>query len=130
MPSFRVLNKEEWSWMLYDVANSAFVLVVVTALMPLYFKDVAAAQLPAATSTAYWAYANGASSLVLALLAPFLGALADYPGRKKRYFTAFLVLGLTATLGLSLPGPGQPFVFPLCPAGLGRGEYLLRLLSG
>ena len=114
MPSFRVLNKEEWSWMLYDVANSAFVLVVVTALMPLYFKDVAAAQLPAATSTAYWAYANGASSLVLALLAPFLGALADYPGRKKRYFTAFLVLGLTATLGLSLPGPGQWQLSLLC----------------
>lgn len=107
MPSFRSLSREEWSWALYDVGNSAFVLVVVTALMPLYFKDVAAVGLPAANSTAYWAYTNGASSLVLALLAPLLGAMADYPGRKKLYFTSFLLFGLCATLALSIPGQGQ-----------------------
>ncbi|NQS72570.1 MAG: MFS transporter [Desulfobulbaceae bacterium] len=107
MPPFHKLSKEEWSWVLYDVANSAFVLVVVTALMPIYFKDVMAPHLPAATSTAYWAYTNGASSLILALLAPFLGALADYPGRKKLFFATFLILGLATTLCLALPNPGQ-----------------------
>ncbi|MDO5675616.1 MAG: MFS transporter [bacterium] len=107
MSPFRSLTREEWSWALYDVGNSAFVLVVVTALMPLYFKDLATASLPAATSTAYWAYTNGASSLVLALLAPLLGALADYPGRKKFYFAVFLLLGLCATLALTIPGQGQ-----------------------
>ena len=48
------MTKEERSWILYDVGNSAFVLVMVTAIMPIYFKDVIAADLPGAVSTAHW----------------------------------------------------------------------------
>jgi UMF1 family MFS transporter len=97
----------ERSWVLYDVANSAFVLVVVTALMPIYFKDVIAAGMTASNSTAWWGYANSAASLLLAILAPLLGALADYPSRKKKLFLAFLILGLVFTCLLSWPGRGQ-----------------------
>ena len=107
MDRHRAMTREERAWVLYDVANSAFVLVMVTALMPLYYKDVIAAGLPPAVSTANWGFANAAASLALALLAPILGAMADYPGRKKAFFVAFLGLGLTFTLTLPLIAPGQ-----------------------
>lgn len=101
------MTREERSWILYDVANSAFVLVMVTAIMPIYFKDIAAQNLPAAVSTSYWGFANAAASSVLALLAPILGALADYRARKKRFFLIFLTGGLFFTLLLALLGTGQ-----------------------
>ncbi|MBV5317070.1 MAG: MFS transporter [Desulfobulbaceae bacterium] len=101
------MTREERSWILYDVGNSAFVLVMVTAIMPIYFKDVIAAGLPSAVSTAQWGFANATASLILALLAPVLGAMADYPGQKKRFFLAFLFLGLTFNLALPLVSVGQ-----------------------
>lgn len=99
-------TKEEWSWILYDVGNSAFVLVMVTAIMPLYFKDVAAGHLPSAVSTSYLGYANSAASLILALLSPFLGALADY-NRKKSFFLWFLFIGICFNFALVFVGKGQ-----------------------
>ncbi|MBT8362613.1 MAG: MFS transporter, partial [Deltaproteobacteria bacterium] len=71
------MTREEISWILYDVANSAFVLVMITAIMPIYFKDVAAQGIPNTVSTANWGFANSAAALIVALLAPILGTLAD-----------------------------------------------------
>ncbi len=107
------MTREEFSWILYDVGNSAFVLVMITALMPLFFKDVAAAGMSAAQSTANWGFANSAASLVLALLAPILGSLADYQGMKKRFFLFFLIVGICFTLLLLFVGAGQ-WVLCLC----------------
>ena len=90
-------TKEERSWILYDVANSAFVLVVVTAVMPIFFKEYAALGQPGNVSTANWAFANSLASLVLACSAPLLGTIADGEGLKKKFFVAFLLLGLGAT---------------------------------
>jgi len=101
------MTRAEWSWVLYDVGNSAFVLVMVTAIMPIFFKDYASAGIPAAVSTANWGFANSAASLLLAILAPILGAMADYRGKKKWYLLTFLVVGLVFTFGLSLVGKGQ-----------------------
>ena len=101
------LTKEERSWVVYDVGNSAFVLVMVTAIMPIFFKDYAASGLPAAVSTANWGFANSAASLILALLAPVLGAMADYRHRKKAFFLVFLVTGLCFTLALPVIREGQ-----------------------
>jgi len=101
------MTREERDWVLYDVANSAFVLVMVTAIMPIYFKDVMAASLPAHVSTANWGFANATASLILALLAPVLGAMADYPGRKKRFFIGFLLVGVLFNLALPLVPAGQ-----------------------
>ncbi len=102
-----ILTNEERSWVLYDVGNSAFVLVMVTAIMPIYFKDVAAAHLPAAVSTANWGFANSTASLILALLAPALGAMSDYRNRKKGFFLFFLFLGLIFTCTLPFIGQSQ-----------------------
>jgi len=101
------LTREEKSWVLYDAGNSAFVLVMVTAIMPIYFKDVAAAGVADAVSTSNWAFANSAASLILALLAPMLGVLADYKDRKKPFFLFFLCTGLFFTSLLALPMEGR-----------------------
>lgn len=101
------LSKQERSWILYDVGNSAFVLVMVTAIMPVFFKDYAASGLPNALSTAHWGFANSAAALILALLSPLLGAMADYNKRKKLFFIGFLILGLFFTLSLTMIQEGQ-----------------------
>ncbi len=101
------MSSEERSWVLYDVGNSAFVLVMVTAIMPIFYKDIAASHLPNAISTAHWGFANSAASLILALLAPLLGTMADYRQRKKLFFLCFLALGLSFTAALSFIVEGQ-----------------------
>jgi MFS transporter, UMF1 family len=101
------MTREELSWVLYDVGNSAFVLVMVTAIMPIFFKDIAAAGMSGVESTANWGFANSAASLILALLAPVLGAMADYKGRKKQFFLFFLYLGISLTALLVFVGKGQ-----------------------
>ena len=100
------MNRSEKSWILYDVGNSAFVLIVVTVLMPIFFKEVVARDLAPAVSTAWWGYANALSSLFLVVLAPILGVFADYRGWKKKLFTCFFLTGVTATALLTLSGPG------------------------
>ncbi|MBY7147203.1 MFS transporter, partial [Levilactobacillus brevis] len=75
------LTKEQWSWVFYDWANSGYGIIVTTAVLPIYFKGIAAANgVSAANATASWGYANSLGTLLVALLAPFLGALADYQG--------------------------------------------------
>ena len=101
------MSRSELSWVMYDVGNSAFVLVMVTAIMPIFYKDFAASGLPPAISTANWGFANSAASLVLALLAPILGTMADYRQKKKIFLVAFLTLGLIFTLALPIVQQGQ-----------------------
>jgi UMF1 family MFS transporter len=101
------ITRQERSWILYDVGNSAFVLVMVTAIMPIFYKDYAAAHLSGAISTAHWGFANSGASFVLALLSPVLGAMADYKMRKKYFFLIFLFIGLIFTLTLTLVQQGQ-----------------------
>ncbi|MEW6078240.1 MAG: MFS transporter [Thermodesulfobacteriota bacterium] len=113
------LTRTEKSWILYDVANSAFVLIVTTTLMPIFFKTHAAREVTPDTATAYWGFTVAASSLLLALLAPFLGALADFEGNKRRFLSWAVAIGVTATLMLSLVRPGQ-WLLCLALYGLAR----------
>ena len=98
MASKRKMSKEEKSWILYDVANSAFVLIIVTTVMPIFFKDIASSGVDNAISTANWGFANSFASLALAVLAPILGTIADYKYLKKRFLLCFLGLGIAFTL--------------------------------
>lgn len=80
------INKQQWQWIFYDWVNSGYGILVVTAVLPVYFKAVAQqAGVSAADSTAYWGYANSFGTLVVSLLAPLLGVLADYPNAKRRW---------------------------------------------
>ncbi len=101
------MTKTERNWILYDVANSAFVLIIVTAIGSMFFKDVIAPGIDNARSTEYWGYANSIASLVLAVMAPVLGTFADYRGYKKRLFAAFLCIGLAFTLMMPAIGVGH-----------------------
>ncbi|MCH4169878.1 MAG: MFS transporter [Lactobacillus sp.] len=95
-------TKAEKSWVMYDWANSAYGIVIVTAILPIYFKSVAQADgLAATTATAYWGYANSVGTLIISLLAPLLGAIADYQGYKKKLFNFFNLVAITATLLLT-----------------------------
>ena len=100
-------QRSERAWILYDVANSAYVLIVTTAIFPLFYKNVIAAEVPGAVSTARLAFASSAFTLVVAVLATVLGPLADYEGRKKRFFASFFGLGVAATGLLALAPTGQ-----------------------
>ena len=88
------------AWALYDWANSAFVTTVSTAVLPLYYLAVAGADLPTGRAASYWAWTQSIALLIVALIAPMLGAMADYMGAKKRFLGAFMGLGVVATAGL------------------------------
>lgn len=113
---------EEKSWIMQDWANSAYSIMITTAVFPLYFKAVAeGGGMSDADSTAYWGYANAAATLVVSLLAPVLGAVADYKGFRNPLFTAFTLAGIFATIG---------FVF--VPSGswlLLLGLYMLSVVG-
>ncbi len=99
-------TKAERSWMLYDWANSAYSLAITTTILPLYFKMIAEeAGMRASTSTAYWGYANSIAILLISILAPFLGTIADYKEYKKKFFSFFFILGVFFTALLAVvPG--------------------------
>ncbi|NVY95599.1 MFS transporter [Lactobacillus sp. DCY120] len=100
-------NKQQWSWIFNDWANSGYGIIVTTAVLPLYFKTIAQDQgVTAVNATAYWGYANSLGTLLIAIIAPFLGAIADYPGTKKHLLNFFSLIGIGATLALSL-APAQ-----------------------
>lgn len=101
-------NKQQWSWIFYDWANSGYGILVTTAVLPVYFKAVAQSSgVSAANSTAYWGYANSIGTLVVSLLAPLLGTLADYPHMKRRWLNCFSWLGIILTFCLALVPTSQ-----------------------
>ncbi|MCX7657491.1 MAG: MFS transporter, partial [Oscillospiraceae bacterium] len=97
------LSKLEKQWVLYDVGNSAFTMMVST-IIPIYFKNIASAGgISLSDSTAFWGYAVSISTIIIAVLGPILGTLADTKGYKKPLFAAFMMLGALGCAGLSLP---------------------------
>lgn len=106
LQSLGLHRKDLRAWLLYDWANSVFMTTVVQ-VYPIYFAKVAAADLPPAVATERFALATTASMTIIALLAPVLGAMADHSGSRKRMLGAFLALGVAATAGLALVGPGD-----------------------
>jgi UMF1 family MFS transporter len=109
------MSKQEKSWVFYDWANSAYSILITTAVFPLYFKAAAnEAGLAASTSTAYWGYANSFATLLIALCAPILGSIADFKGFKKRFFTFFFALGIIFTLLLAVVPSNHWLILLIC----------------
>ncbi|MBL4933568.1 MFS transporter [Clostridium sp. YIM B02565] len=102
-----MLNKYERSWILQDFGNSAYSIVITTAILPVFFKQVAANNMADNISTAYWGYANALATLIISILAPFLGTIADYKGYKKKFFTCFLLIGVISTALLATVSEGN-----------------------
>lgn len=101
------MTNVEKSWILYDWANSAYSIIITTAILPIYFKSVAAEGLPGFLSTAYWGYGNALYTIILFILAPILGTIADFQFYKKRFFLIFLGLAITSTIALMTVGQGD-----------------------
>lgn len=91
-------TKEETSWILYDVGNSAQVLTTCTVIFPLLI-----AKITPGDSSVYVGWANAVYGIILAFLSPILGTMADYKGQKMRMFKWFLFIGIFGGFALALP---------------------------
>lgn len=97
------------SWCLYDVGNSAFATTIMAAVLPVYFREITAIGLPGNLPTAYWGYASALALLFSAILAPFIGTIADIKQSKKQLLALFTIIGILATSGLAFMGYGEWF---------------------
>lgn len=98
------LTKEERSWILYDCGNSAYSMAITTALLPIVFG-----MFDNVDSSMTLGYFNSIASIIIAVLSPILGTIADYKDKKKRFFIFFALLGIAATVFLAAvpPASGQ-----------------------
>ncbi|HUF89157.1 MAG TPA: MFS transporter [Gemmatimonadota bacterium] len=85
------------AWALYDWANSAWVLTIQTAVFPIYFKSVVAADLAQGVALQRYGWITSGALVLIAIAAPLLGALADFAGIRKRMLGVFLAIGAVAT---------------------------------
>ena len=95
------LTRSERSWILYDCGNSAYSIAITTALLPVYFGMFRGG---ASMEIGYY---NSIASILVAVLAPILGTIADYKNFKKRFFTFFFLLGVVFTAALAVIPNGQ-----------------------
>ena len=108
-------RREAWfGWCMYDWANSAFATVILAAVLPVYFVSLVPADgvsLPVIggplTATALWSYAVAGSMMLVALVAPGLGAQADRSRCRRRWLIILSIAGACLTSSLALAGPGR-----------------------
>jgi len=96
------MSREERSWILYDCGNSAYSIAISTALLPVVFG-----MFENVDSSMDLGYFNTLASLVVAILSPILGSIADYKDKKKRFFLFFFVLGVLFTTSLAFVPPSS-----------------------
>lgn len=95
------------SWALYDWANSAYATVVMAGFFPIFFKNYWATGLETTESSFYLGAANSIASLIVVLLAPILGAIADQGSAKKCFLIFFALMGVVMSFSLALVGDGE-----------------------
>lgn len=93
-------RRELRAWAMYDWAVSAMQTVIMTAVFPIYFISVAGDGRPPEAATQALANANTIAAVVIAILGPILGAVADYKAAKKPFLTVFMLIGVFSTLGM------------------------------
>lgn len=102
-PPPRDVAKVVFSWAMFDWANSAFTTLVVTFIYSIYFTQAIAHD--AVSGTVLWSWAIAASALLIALLSPIMGVLADRGGRRRRYLGVTVAIAVTATAALAFVKP-------------------------
>ena len=121
---FRLTGLER-AWILYDVGNSAFVLLVAT-LIPIFFNALAEeGGLSSVEYLAYWGYAASAVTVITAILSPILGTLADTKGFKKPIFILCLVVGVAGCCAMGLAKTWLPFLLIFIFAKVGFSGSLV-----
>lgn len=109
------------SWALYDWANSAFATTVMAGFFPVFFKQFWNHGVDPVVSTARLALGNSAAGILIAVLAPVLGAIADRGSARKRFLAFFAFLGMAATASLSL--------VPMGSWAFAAGVYVLAVIG-
>jgi UMF1 family MFS transporter len=126
-PSLRVVR----AWQMYDWANSAFATVMMTSCLPLYFAAVANAGQDGEVATARWSALAAISMALIAVVALFMGPVADAAARKKRYLGLFMGLGVATTTLIGV-GPANwlliSLLFILGRLGFGGGNIFYDAL--
>lgn len=123
------------AWVMYDWANSAFATTMMAAVLPIFYSDVAASTLPnEQMATSYWGMTQSIAMLIVAVLTPILGAVADYSGFKIKFLRLFSYLGILASLCFVFVGNGDyllaSFLFILGTIGFSGGNaYYDALLN-
>jgi MFS transporter, UMF1 family len=102
-----LFRKDTFSWAFYDWANSAFATSIVAGFFPIFFKNYWNMGVDPALSTARLGFTNALASLIIAVLAPFLGTLADEAGTKKKFLFWGVLLGSIATIAFAGIGESQ-----------------------
>ena len=105
-----ILNRQVFSWALYDWANSAFATAILAGFFPVFFKEFWSGDLTATESTFQLGLANSLASTIIVILAPVLGAMADVGGVRKRLLLVFALLGICMTAGLYFVAQGQAWL--------------------
>ena len=119
------LTRLERAWILYDVGNSAFVLLVAT-LIPIFFNALAEeGGLSSVEYLAYWGYAASAVTIITAVLSPILGTLADTRGFKKPIFILCLVVGVAGCCAMGVAKTWLPFLLIFVFAKVGFSGSLV-----
>ena len=96
------------AWTLYDWANSAFATTILAGVLPIYYSQVAGANLPSeAIATSYWSLTLSIALLISAILSPILGTISDLTRGKKRYLTIFVTIGILGTAALVVVNTGD-----------------------
>ena len=93
----RRFTKQEWAWIFYDWANSIYATNIMAAIFPTIFVNIAGE-----AGDLWWGYGTSIATFVVALLAPVLGAVADFRGMKKKLFTVFMLTGVVFTFLIAL----------------------------
>ena len=119
------ITKEERNWILYDVGNSAFILLV-TTIIPIYFNYLAGtAGLSDVEYLAYWGYAASFATLVVAFLGPICGSIADTKGFKKPIFIISLAVGAGCCIGMGFAKSWLAFLVVYFIAKVGYSGSLI-----
>ncbi len=113
-------RKERFGWYLFDLANTSFTVLIVTALYPLYFRVLVWNE---TLGDAMWGYAGSVTMLIIAVSSPVLGAIADFGGTKKKFVTFYtsVCIAFTAFM-IFLPGLRQSEIDLLTP-GVGSSPF-------
>lgn len=113
------LTKLEKFWILYDVGNSAFILMVST-MIPLYFNYLAeSAGISSVNYLAYWGYATSAATITVALIGPVCGTIADTQNYKKWLWAGFIAIGALCCILLGFIRSWLPFLVIFTAARIG-----------
>ena len=99
-------RKAVWGWALYDWANSAFATTVMAGFFPIFFKQYWSYGTDINVSTAQLGFGNSIASILVAVMAPLLGAIADRVSARKKFLIVFAYLGVLATAALFLVQKG------------------------